>query len=281
MKKYTLFQLFALTVLLISCTKEIDFDLNEEGFDRLVVEGFITNQVKAHEVRLSRTTSYYIEQSPKAVSGAIVNVSNGVHSWVMTEDPIGSGRYSTPTDAFGIVGQIHELSIETDGQTYIATDEMAAVATLDSVTVEYELFEFPDKDEEFPGFWNLNIWTMETPETENFYRWRTFINGVTSSDTIRFSSFSNDQGLDGANLTGYTIEEYAEDEMEIGDLITLEQHGISRSYYDMLQAVTEQTEIEGGLFDPPAANVLSNVSNGALGFFSASSVSTKTYLIEE
>ena len=280
MKDYNLFGLLVLIFALSSCTEEIAFDLNEEGFDRLVVEGFITNQVKSHEVRLSRTTSYFNEQSPQAVTGASVNVSNGVDSWVMTEDPIGSGIYYTPVDAFGIVGQTHQLTIETDGETYVAIDQMAPVATLDSVAVVYELFPFPDEDEEFPGFWNVNIWTLETPGTEDFYRWRTFINGVTASDTTRFSSYANDQGFDGADLTGFTIEEYTEDAMEIGDVITLEQHGISRSYYNMIQAVTDQTEAEGGLFDPPPANVPSNVSNGALGFFSASSVSTKSFLIE-
>jgi hypothetical protein len=266
--------------MLCSCTEEIPFDLNEEGFERIVVEGFITDQVKSHQVKLSRTTSYFNEEQPVAVSDAVVSVSNGIDTWSMTESPVGSGYYTTPSDAYGIVGQTHQLTIELDGETYVALDDMPSVALLEDMRVEYELFDNPDEDDEFDGFWSVRIWTTESPGTRDFYRWRTYINGVTDGDTARYGPFANDIAFDGAVLENVQIDGFSEDVMEIGDTIRLEQHGISEEYFDMIQALLDQTEFQGGLFDPPPANVPSNVSNGALGFFSASSVSDRTFVIE-
>jgi len=265
------------TLFLVACTEEIDFDLNDDGFDRLVVEGFFTDQAKAHQIKLSRTTSYFDEEEVPVVSGAQVRISNTLGEWTLTEDPPGSGLYYTPSDAAGTVGYDHTLSIEIDGESYKATDHMNPTAVVDSAAVEWVPVE---GEEDFNGYWAVNMWTTERAGTEDFYRWRTLINGVTDGDTIAFSSYTNDIGFDGAVLEGFTVEGFSEDAMQIGDTISVEQHGISEAYYLMLQGTFEQTEVQGGLFDPPPANIPTNVSNGGLGFFSASAVSEFTLVIE-
>ena len=57
--------------------------------------------------------------------------------------------------------------------------------------------------------------------------------------------------------------------------VTVEMHSISRKYYDFLVAIALETEFNGDLFSGPPANIPSNISNGGLGFFIASAVTTE------
>ena len=54
--------------------------------------------------------------------------------------------------------------------------------------------------------------------------------------------------------------------------IKISMQAISKQQYDYNLAVLLETVYKGGPFDGPSANVPSNISNGALGFFSANSV---------
>lgn len=267
--------LISAVILMQSCTEDIPFDLNEQGFDRLVVEGSITDQTKAHLVKLTKTTSYFEEEAVPVVSGAIVKISNSLDEWTLAENPSGSGLYYTPADAAGTVGLTHLLTIQSEGETYQAEDFMYSVAPIDSMAVD------PEEEDEDELYWKIKLWTTETPNEMNYYRWRVLINGVTDNDSLRYSAFSNDVGFDGAELEDYIIEAFEIEYMETGDTITLEQHGISEAYFDMILALVEQTQTQGGLFDPPPANVPTNLTGGALGFFAAASVSEKTTIIAE
>lgn len=270
----------SLSFLFQSCTEEIPFDLNSQGFDRLVVEGSITNQAKAHQVKLTKTSSYFDDEPTPVVSGATVKISNSLQEWTLTETPPGSGIYLTPSDAAGFVGLSHILTIEHEGEEYTAVDYLNPVSELDSVMLAQMEPDFFDDEDDVDLWWGMTIWTVETPNEINFYRWRTLVNGVSFSDTIRNSSFANDVGFDGAILDDYVLEGFDLDRIDYGDTLTLEQHGISEDYYDMMSAALNQTELEGGLFDPPPANVPTNLTGGALGFFSASSVSEKTIIVQ-
>ena len=53
-------------------------------------------------------------------------------------------------------------------------------------------------------------------------------------------------------------------------------YGISKEQYEHNTALMLETDWGGGPFSGPPANVPSNISNGALGFFSANAVSSKS-----
>ena len=57
----------------LSCTTPYDFE-GEENEDIVIVDGMITNQLKKHQIRLSR--SYAFEENPRPEKGANVQVIN-------------------------------------------------------------------------------------------------------------------------------------------------------------------------------------------------------------
>ncbi len=273
MKGKLIILVLSVLVLANGCKEKIEFELNDEDHKRVVVEGFITNETKSHLIKLSYTSSYYGGESPQAVSGATLSISNGSDLWSLTETPVGSGCYYTDPTVSGTVGDAHTLTIVVDGETYKGTDVMYPVAPLDSIAID----NFGD--EENPNY-HLLIWSQETPGVGDYYRWMIYHNGVTDNDTLDNYLWNDDSLYDGVLLEGYDFQGFG-NEIEVGDTMALSQMSLSQQANDIFIAMNLETNWRGGLFDSAPSNVQTNMSNGAIGFFGASAVSTQTTIVGE
>ena len=94
-----------------SCQEKIEWELSMSNDVRLVVEGKITNEQRAHLVRLS-VPVYEINGRPEPVSGANVVISDGDTIFQLTEDPEQPGSYYTDPDVRGVVNRTYRLGIE-------------------------------------------------------------------------------------------------------------------------------------------------------------------------
>lgn len=271
--RHLLLSTAASVLLLTACTERIELDLDELAAPKLVVEGWITDQPMAHRVRLTTTRSYYANEATPRVSGAQVTLTDGVQTWTLTEQPAGSGNYFTPADAAGVVGRHYTLTIQHNGDTWTATDLMRPVPALDSVA--FDLADREVEEGEAPWY-DVRIWTQELPGLGDHYRWKTYVNGYTRSDSLKAASFVDDRLYDGSAVAGVVVDQV---QARPGDTIRVEQHAITKEAHDVILAILQNTEWRGGLFDPPPANVPSNISNGGLGFFGAASVKDRTGIV--
>jgi hypothetical protein len=123
--KKLLFSVFIL-VSLFSCKEKYnpDIDTNKQV---LVVEGLITNEQTAYQIKLSYTVPYDSTLSTIPVSGAIVTVSDKNGSiFHFTENSFNQGVYfSNPSEFTGTANNEYTLSIVTpDGNTYESTPQI-------------------------------------------------------------------------------------------------------------------------------------------------------------
>jgi hypothetical protein len=266
--KYILFSFIALLV--VSCQKQIDFELNNQENARLVVEGTVTDSAKVHVVELTRTTSYYENQAAPRETGATVTINDGVTIQTLTETK--PGVYETPASYAGVIGRTYTLSITTDdGENYMATSELEPVAAIDTVLMDV------GKDFEDNDVLILQHYGQEPAGLGNNYMWLVDINGIDYTEDVADIMFVTDEFVDGNYIAGFEFQEIPLEDLPVADTmrLTVEMHSISKSYYDFLLAMVLETEYNGGLFSGPPANIPSNISNGALGFFRASAVSTE------
>ncbi|MBI1267177.1 MAG: DUF4249 family protein [Cryomorphaceae bacterium] len=268
----------ALILMLSACTERIDIELNDQDTRRLVVEGWFTDQLKQHEVKLTYTTSYFENQAAPVAAGAVVSISDGTTTWNLEE--LAPGRYFTPEMA-GTPEQWYYLNIEVDGEEYTASSWMRPVADVDSLHVRVldPLVEYG-----FPGdpYYSVRVWTQELPGQGDRYMWLTYVNNEGIRDTLRELTFVDDVLYDGAYVEDVEID-YLEIETEanIGDTVRIEQFNIGEEAYDIFIGIMNETDWNGGLFDAPPANVATNISNGALGFWGAASVREGSTIIAE
>lgn len=268
MRKLIYISLIAAT--LSSCTEKMDIEL-EEGYDRLVVEGTITNEAKAHTVELSKTTGFFNPDRAERISGAIVTLNDGINTDTLREYPGQKGVYATADSYRGVPGREYVLNISlsqpVSGETeYEASSLMPPERYLDSVNVAYK---------QRWDSWEVQAYATD-PTTTDFYRFDIIKNGELITDTIN-EPFVTDDILFNGQFTngiavGYLQVENPQEIVEIGDTITLRLSSITEAYYTFLLDVIDESGYNSPLFDGPPANIRGNINNGAIGFFAATAV---------
>lgn len=258
-----------LTLFAISCTERIDIEL-DSSYSRLVVEGDISTDTMAHKVLLVRSTDYYSDQPPPMISNATVKLNDGVNPEItLTENDTLPGNYETPVDYFGVPGRTYSIDItlteDLNGiKDYHAECELRPVTSIDSIQVVYNPHW---------GAWVVKIYALDPP-SKDFYTFSVLKNGVMLTDTISEIGITDDKMYNGNYTNGvpvYFLNEDKPDEyVNVGDTITLRMSAITEDhFYFVADFLNETFEFRNPLFSGPPANISTNMSEGAVGFFAA------------
>lgn len=271
--------IFLLLTVILSCTERIDVKL-DENYTRLVVDGSVTTDTMRHRIILSMTSDYFYDRPPEMVSEANVTISDGTTTEILEEaDP---GIYYTNTDYAGVPGKTYTLNINlrkpVGGFTdYAASSTLLPVFRLDSIGLEFIEGGYNNK-----GLWVIKSYFFDPP-TRDYYRILISRNSQMITDTlsewyVTDDIFFNGRYSDGLPI-GYLMQGYHDNTVESGDTITAEINGIEKQYEGFI--LDAQAEIRGSnpLFSGPSANVKGNVSNGAIGFFAAYSVTRASAIV--
>lgn len=255
--------------LLQSCTEVIDFDINEEQ-ERIVIDGLITNEEKQHFVKVTKSTSFYFDEEPPGVSNAVVSITSEGQDFQLTESPDEPGLYLTDSTVKGEIGKIYTLNVTVDGEVYNAQDTLRALDPIDTT------FAFPLIDTLFTldTSYFILMFAQERPGRGDHYLWNFYINDSLWTPSLRDKSFGNDDFIDGSYPPeGWPVfDGIPYDKVNVGDKVTLEMMSVGGDYFDFIFELFLQTDFRGGFFDGPPANIRTNLSNGALGYFRASAV---------
>ena len=153
MKKINIF--VPIIYLLISaCTEIIEMELDSTEKKSLVVEAYLTDQKKIHQVKLTRTSDYFVNQAANPELGAIITISNEDTTFNLI-DPDNNGVYDTDIELAGEAGKTYLLSIQlNNGEIYTAESYLKPVVSMDSIKYEYRKSDNPF-DEDF--YYHINI----------------------------------------------------------------------------------------------------------------------------
>ncbi len=251
-----------------SCTEPIDVDMKENNA-RLVVEGSLNTEAKAHTVILSVTSGYLSGQKQVMAKGAVVKLMDGTQTYLLKESP--SGKYKTTPQFRGVVGKRYTLQIRLkealDGHAdYEAFSTITDPVQLDSIHLGY----YSDFSEE--GMWEVRGY-FEDPPGPDYYRFMVYRNSELVSDAITDWFVTDDRFFNGRYIFGWSVaflhQHRRSEALAPGDRVTIQMDRISREYALFIQGIQSVNQESWPLFSGPPANVKGNVSNGAIGFFEA------------
>ena len=257
--------------LLPSCTEKLDWELEYREADVIVVEARITSEVKAHEVRLTRPV-YDMFALPEPVSGAVVEINDARVIHRLTEDPDRPGVYLTERNFSGEVGKGYQLRIGYGDRRITAVAFMR------------EASPFPDmrlyRVQQQPPLFEVYITDQNGPSV---IRMELDWSHVRGYDTL--------PGADNhALIYHYTLESidvnrmFPPDRERVyfppGTIVYREKESVSRSYEEFLRGMLSETDWRGGVFDVLPGNARTNLSEGAIGFFTACDIIRDTIIIE-
>lgn len=265
-----------------ACTEEIEVEL-ETTFTRLVVDGSIGNDTAAYRIKLTTTSGYFSNLPAPVVPGATLTLSDGENTFPLKETISGiSGVYETSSDFAGSVGKEYRLNIELaepvgGKSSYEASSVLFPVTTIDSIKAKFRPEWGPE------GIWTVQLWAREPGDQENYYLFNLYRNGTLLTDTITKKVVADDRFVNGQYMNGFDViylnNANSWETIRPGDTITLQMSGITKEYYQFVNQI-RQSGFSIPFFSGPPANVQGNVSNGAVGFFTAMSDTYKSVVVK-
>ncbi len=267
MKRLTILAMIA-ALITSACRKDIHLNLqNASGL--LVVEGNINDQPGPYLIQLSRTVTFYDQDTIVPVSGAAISVTDNAGNYDSLIE-VTPGYYYT-TSLTGTVGRTYHMHARVDGKDYDATGTMQPAVPIDSIGINGSIFSGNPR-----GFIQFD----DPAGVVNYYRTILYLYqyvdaGATATQHVKQHKVTvlNDRLNDGLTVQSNVRADYGIDQ---GDTLQVELDVIEKSVYDYWYTVNNSTTSSN---TAAPANPPSNISNGALGYFSAHSSTYSKHIV--
>ena len=266
MKKVFLY-IFAI-ISLTGCVKKSDWSIDNQPVRLIVVDGTITDERKTQTIGINLPVTR-LNKSPLPVTGADVLISNEDSTWQLTENPVNSGLYLTDPTFLAQLGKTYTLLIYLDNKIYSAKAYMVP----GSVFKELQYVRNTDNN-----LFHID-WVASAFSSHNPAMWELLL------DWSKATGYGNaDPASCKARILFYTlptldVSQIFAPEMEqisfpAGTIIIERRYSITPEHAEFLRELLLETNWTGGLFSLANANVMTNLSEGAVGYFGACSVTS-------
>ncbi len=265
----------------LSCEEEVNLKL-PVGDEKLVVDGWITNEKKPYAIRLYRTIGFSNADDYPPVNEAEVFITDRLsirHDFI--ENGI-TGIYKSDTALFvGKQGEAYVLNIILkDGTTYQSRRE-ALNPLSEILNIRTNFFieaGLPVNDPKSRKYF-IEAFVNDIQNVRNYYRWKIYVNGELRNTPNELFLF-DDKFFDGVifRVSANKIT------MEENDVVVLEHRSLTANAYSYFEQLEAQLS-SGIIPNTPPAIVFSNIRNVAdstelvLGYFGASAVSQTEIVI--
>jgi hypothetical protein len=262
-----------LFILTTSCEDVIKVNVPTEK-PRLVIDASI-NWFKGtsganQEIKLTLTAPYFDSTVPPANGAQIQITDSNNNVFVFTEDAA-SGIYKNNT-FIPSINEIYNLSISYQGETYLASETMKSVASIEYVN-QNDTGGFSGNETELKAYYT-------DPVNEKNYYFFEFISDI---PVIPSLEVYKDEFTNGNQIFGF----YTEKDLKKGDIVTIRNYGISEAFYNYMFILLQQNSQEGGgPFETQPATVRGNCINQTnpknypLGYFRVSQVDEFIYTVQ-
>ena len=256
-----------------SCIKQADWTIPPGTTNLVAVDGILTNERGSQSITINRPVNE-LNGTAVPVSGAIVNVLTSDSTWRLTEDPAGSGIYRTSGTFIAILNKTYTLNIFSGSNVYSAKASMTAGTVFPPLTyikndndslyhIEYVASAFSSNQ---PAMWEILVNWTRVPGYEN-------------ADTSKCKArllFYTLPTLDESEIFAPVVEKVS---FPAGTQITERRYSLSPQHAEFIREMLLETSWQGGLFPTAAANVTTNLSSGAIGFFGVCAVDKLSLMV--
>ena len=272
-KKIMILFLITLALASFNCQKVVVIDLNQAN-PKIVIDANITDQPGPYNIILSKSGNYFEPTLTfPPVSNALVIVSDDLGNIDTLKESLTAGIYKS-SSLIGQSGRIYMLNVTSDGNKYAAVSSMPPKVFIDSLYY----IKRPNSHNGEPGY-DIFITFKDPPELGNYYRLNVHAGTLIPSDSIdgrRYRLYS-DKLTNGSEMTERVR---AGRLIAAGDTISVDLLAIDKSTYDYFNTLRDILSSDGAATSLAPANPNTNLSNGALGYFSAYTMDRKSIILQ-
>ena len=234
-----------------SCEEKVDLNLNADS-GRIVIDAQLSDASTVQRIRVSQSVAIDAQVGSTAVKNATVIVKDNLnqrYSFQHEKDGYYINRNFKP-----VVGRKYTLNIGVQKQEFTSSSSMPAYINVDTTRII-------EKEIAGKTYFFIALSFKDPAKIANYYMYTLSINGK----EFRFASAESDQFNDGLQVTHYISD--LERSLSSGDKITVRRYCVDAgtyNYWNGYQSTNLSTAAPG--------NPKSNISNNALGYFSAATV---------
>ena len=267
--------LFILSLIFVSCEKQINWELKAKPNNFIVVDGIITDERKAQKVKLSFPVDQ-LNKEPMPVSGAIVLLSNEDFVYPLIENPAGSGFYKADSTFMALINKHYTLQIYYQNKFY-----SAKTGIISGISFSPLIYSKNSTDEMYHIDWVTNSFN-----TNNFAIFEVLLDWSLLPQYQNINPDSCKAKLYYYSLPTLDVSEVIAPGKQkvsfpLGTIITERRYSLTPEHAAYFRALLLETNWQGGLFDSERANLPTNLSAGAIGFFGACSVTSLSLTVTE
>jgi len=244
------------SVLLYSCKKTIDVDLNS-SLPRYVITGDVTDEPGPYIVRISKSVDYDKSNSFPPVSEADVFITDVTLSQTDTLTELYPGTYQTHL-LKGLPGHTYSLKVIYGNETFLSTSTMPMAISIDSLYTKSATF---GDGTDIVALYN------DPGGIRNFYRLL-----LTVKDSLSQEIYVHTDEITGGALVTHSLGN--DIEVHTGDTITVKLQCIDEGVYKYIFDLRQTIEQNSSTLSNPQTNIQGN----ALGYFSAHTIRSKSMI---
>lgn len=262
------------SLMLCSCEEQIDWNLDTEIPNTLVVDAIITDEHKHQFIRLTKPMSDPNNYIIPAL-GADVKIMAGNQMFFLFESQEYPGYYITESPVTASISYNYTLVIQYEEKEYRAESYMIPVLPANTPS-----FVLDNETGLYKINWNASQYDpQEQAMFEATISWDHLLPaGINDSAAYVKTVFYM------LNTIDVSFNIFPQDKEELlfpaGSKAIVKKYSVTDEYGDFLRALLAETEWQGSLFEDAHGNLPGNISNGGLGYFSMCSVISDTLMVD-
>jgi hypothetical protein len=259
MKKFKIYILPVVYLFICSCTKVISVNLNDANAN-IVIEGVVDDNPGPYQVKISQTVNFSEANVFPPVAGATVTITDSATGVTDNLIETSDGLYTTQNLLQGQSGHTYQLYVSVNGKIFTASSTMPGAVTFDSLTF-YSTSAFgTERTSAVPNF-------QDPAGIANYYTFTEYVNGRQINQTFNFS----DRLSDGRYLSLQLFNDSTY--IQPGASVQVEMHCVDQAVWSYFNTLGQARGNNSQSVSP--SNPISNISNNALGYFSAQTKQSK------
>lgn len=261
----TVLSLFGLVVLLASCEDIIEVELDSIP-PKMVIEGSINDLDSQVRIKLSTTSDYFKPGENPAVSNAQVTITDE-HGLSTACEETAPGVFIS-NSFLAIANTTYTLEVMAGEEYYEADCTMPERVDIDSMSYEPAPIYMDFEENSF----QVSCHFKDPEELENYYRVKAYVKGDELSGDNSKVVFNDDF------VEGNVISIPWEEGFLPMDTVVMELQTLDLATYDYYRTLFPI--LGGGMGSPNPSDPETNLSNDALGYFGACTISRDTIVLE-
>ena len=267
---------FILVILcFFSCEEKTDWTPSGDSKQYVIIDGLLTNEHKTQMIKVS-LSGRGLNEPVHPISHASVIVSTQDSSWTFTESVADAGCYLAPSGFSASAGQTYSLLVGVENNVYTAKAQAKNVDAFDFL----HYTNSSASSQYYYVSWVCNPYNSVHPAMYEIQ--------LDWSKVPGYEPLPNDSCY--AVLYYYSLpsvdvnELFAPEAEQVlfpkGTKIIEKKYSLSDEQAAFYRSLLLETSWKGGYFDVAPANITTNLSGGALGFFGVSQVVADSAFVE-